>query len=407
MRKALVLAGLVAAIGCGTDTSAPPSVATPTFSPAAGTYASTQTVTIGCTTSGAAIYYTVDGTTPTSSSTRYTAPLTVSSTQTIQAIATASGSTDSAVASATYTFSGTEFATLCQQASTTTSNLLATCLHANPEYVATALVSTDCAAMQKEITAGRVTYDQSQGAACGTAYAALTCEQLGADYVPPDCKATLTGAVANGSPCYVDEDCANGWCTATKDTCPGTCATYVARGGSCNPSDASCAPGTTCLNGTCLALGTAGAPCPCQPGLFCAGFLPETSTCQPLQTSGPCFWGEECALGYVCDNQSSFTCLPRAGLGGSCAAASELCDHGYRCDAATQKCVGGPYVGEACGMYQVCVGGYCDPTASKCTAYKALGAACSPRENYVDVCGPENTCDSTTLKCVPAQCRAP
>jgi hypothetical protein len=78
-------------------------VVTPTFSPAAGTYSSTQSVALSDSTSGAAIYYTTNGTTPTTSSTRYTGPITVSATETLQAIAVATGDTNSAVASATYT----------------------------------------------------------------------------------------------------------------------------------------------------------------------------------------------------------------------------------------------------------------------------------------------------------------
>ena len=82
-----------------------PAAATPNFSPAAGTYTSAQTVYLSDTTSGAAIYYTTDGvTTPTTSSTLYTsAGITVSSTETIQAIAVVSGYNNSAVASAIYT----------------------------------------------------------------------------------------------------------------------------------------------------------------------------------------------------------------------------------------------------------------------------------------------------------------
>lgn len=66
-------------------------VATPTFTPAAGVYGETQTVTISCTTEGAAIYYTTDGSTPTEDSTPYTNPITVEETTTINAIAIADG----------------------------------------------------------------------------------------------------------------------------------------------------------------------------------------------------------------------------------------------------------------------------------------------------------------------------
>ena len=76
--------------------------ATPTFTPAGGTYTSAQTVTIADATSGANIYYTLDGTTPTAQSMLYTGPVAISASATLSAIATASGYNDSGVASATY-----------------------------------------------------------------------------------------------------------------------------------------------------------------------------------------------------------------------------------------------------------------------------------------------------------------
>jgi hypothetical protein len=86
----------------GTGT-APTPAATPTFSIQSGTYASPQTLTISDATTGATIYYTTNGSTPTTSSAKYTGAITVSSTETIEAIATANGYSCSSVATATYT----------------------------------------------------------------------------------------------------------------------------------------------------------------------------------------------------------------------------------------------------------------------------------------------------------------
>ena len=76
--------------------------ATPTFTPAAGTYYETLNVTISCATAGATIRYTLDGSTPTASSSVYTGPIAISETTTVKAIAMKAGYENSNVATAVY-----------------------------------------------------------------------------------------------------------------------------------------------------------------------------------------------------------------------------------------------------------------------------------------------------------------
>ena len=95
--------GQVSAFGLlSTAPTTPTTVATPTFSPAPGTYTSSQTVTLSVVTAGATVHCTIDGSSPTAASPACGA-LTVSSTTTIKALATKTGSNNSAVASGVYT----------------------------------------------------------------------------------------------------------------------------------------------------------------------------------------------------------------------------------------------------------------------------------------------------------------
>lgn len=59
--------------------------ATPVISPKGGSYSSAQTIRITCATAGAAVYYTTDGSEPTTGSTLYTAPFTLKSSATVRA----------------------------------------------------------------------------------------------------------------------------------------------------------------------------------------------------------------------------------------------------------------------------------------------------------------------------------
>ncbi len=79
-----------------------PRTAAPVFSPAVGTYTGKKSVTLTSGTPGAVIYYTLNGSTPTSASTPYKAAIPVAATTTIRAIAIAPGELASPVVTGTY-----------------------------------------------------------------------------------------------------------------------------------------------------------------------------------------------------------------------------------------------------------------------------------------------------------------
>src|SRR5208282_5049533 len=110
----VVTVGGVASNSVSFTVTTAPTVAAPIFSPGTGTYSSAQTVTISSITSGATICYTTNGTTPAANSPGACSngtPLanggtvTVGGSETLQAIGTESGLTNSAVGSASYTIS--------------------------------------------------------------------------------------------------------------------------------------------------------------------------------------------------------------------------------------------------------------------------------------------------------------
>ena len=78
--------------------------AAPVISPNGGTFSSSQSVTLASTTTSSSIYYTLDGSTPTASSTLYSAPITISTNTTLKAIASAPSFLQSAISTAEFTF---------------------------------------------------------------------------------------------------------------------------------------------------------------------------------------------------------------------------------------------------------------------------------------------------------------
>ena len=212
--------------------------ATPTFSPVAGTYSSAQTVTISDATSGAKIYYTTNGTTPTTSSTLYSGPITVSSTETVKAIATASGSTTSAVGSAAYSITTTTPAA----STTTTLTSSASSITAGSSVTLTATVTSGGAA----VTSGTVNF-----------YNGTTL--LGPGTVSSNGVATLsTPTLPTGSDSITAIYAGNS--SYTTSTSSATTVTVSAATSSftitANPNTMSIAPGATTGNSTSLTLAT-------------------------------------------------------------------------------------------------------------------------------------------------------
>jgi hypothetical protein len=79
-------------------------VSQPVFSIQTGTYSAPLSIRITCPTSGAKIYYTLDGTTPTTKSQVYVGPIAINKATTLKAFATKLLRINSEVTTATYTF---------------------------------------------------------------------------------------------------------------------------------------------------------------------------------------------------------------------------------------------------------------------------------------------------------------
>ncbi len=78
-------------------------VKAPTATPNGGTFADSQSVTLSSVTTSTTIYYTIDGTQPTTASTKYTGAFTLNATTTVKAIAVKANMTNSTVMSVTFT----------------------------------------------------------------------------------------------------------------------------------------------------------------------------------------------------------------------------------------------------------------------------------------------------------------
>ena len=191
-----------------TATLTTPTTATPVIAPKAGSYVTVQTVSITDATAGAAIYYTQDGSTPTTASALYTGPFTISTSQTIQAIAAASGDLNSAVASSVYTINippPTQVVFVVQPANTlldavitpavqvAVENVLGNVVTTSSAAVTLTLYPSACPAPQPQPLGGTTTVNAVNGIAT---FSNLTVPNV-ASYVLTATSGTLESATSN------------------------------------------------------------------------------------------------------------------------------------------------------------------------------------------------------------------
>ncbi len=269
-----------------------------------------------------------------------------------------------------------------------------------------------CGDLAAWVAAGAVRYDAAAAQQCAAGMAARSCAELLWSGTSPDdpCDRVLSGTVAPGGACGIDEQCAGGWCNTTAQ-CQGTCVAYRTAGQSCTGTYEECGPGLACVSGACAtpAYGAAGQPCTaaypgCQVGLWC-----DAGTCRAeVGVGGSCAASADaCGGTTVCGSYATgcTACIPIAHLGEACGSCVGLCGPGGRCDAGSGKCVSEALLGEACvGSSDCLIPNWCDPAAGTCAAPLGAGAPCTAWGQCAsglscDV-GVTNTCISDPV-CLP------
>lgn len=101
----IVLSAILTFTSCKKDKEDEPmpTASNPAFTLPAGTYDHDISVGMTCATDGASIYYTTDGSTPSSSSTKFTSNITISETTTLKAVSCKDGYNNSGITEAKYT----------------------------------------------------------------------------------------------------------------------------------------------------------------------------------------------------------------------------------------------------------------------------------------------------------------
>jgi hypothetical protein len=266
----------------------------------------------------------------------------------------------------------------------------------------------DAAKVAAAVTAGRLTYAESQARGCASALAAATCDQVLAEtFGSAPCAGALLGGVAAGGSCDSDEECATSTVCGPSG-CGPTCETRYANGAYCSGDDA-CASGFCDSSNLCAPaptnVGLLGGPChnyspKCGAGLFCDAVVCATKgalSAACADSSHDQWLDPPCQAGLACAS-ASHTCQAMAPSGASCAVLG--CGEGAVCSGLV--CEELPHLpGDTCDLLMFdlgfCYGGlYCDAPYpdGKCQIGTAtLGAPCDSASALpADNCAPGLDC---------------
>jgi len=300
--------------------------------------------------------------------------------------------------------------------------------------VAAEIANASLPAFQAAAAAGTLTYDPTAAAGCQGAVTASGCSFANNPYFTA-CEAALSGKVAEGSACAVDEECQGNLYCKYNGTCPGTCTQLEAEGGLCR-SAKDCQSGLACL----VTTGTTG-KCTVKPTLGQGCGFDVPSDCAPQANDAVICWGAsstkegKCmAVNAIASQAVNSTCSILAGslcvsgaschvtsilLTGTCVAAvasannctfafPDPCPRDQYCTATGPDAAGScsllPTAGQACltGTIQAFSNKVCAAdhvcVSGTCIKYRANGTACT--SNAVCYSG---RCDSQSQLCVPNQ----
>jgi hypothetical protein len=273
---------------------------------------------------------------------------------------------------------------------------------------------------------GFSTVDADAAAACIAAITKATCSDLAADNLGGACAAVLTGHVADGKYCRIDDDCTDATQSFCKfdfgTACGSRCARRAKLGEKCVDvctTDTFCAVRAT--GNVCAALVQEGQDCAggeCAPGLFCQHTGDPTGKCRRIVEGTPCAGTWQCPGSLACvvpDGASAGVCAPGRAVGAPCrvlesgGVIDSDCAPGLRClpgAGGKFSCSLGHELGESCAIPEgVTVAG--EPCRVGICKDGAKGAVCTARRQRGQSCDDDNPCDAGLAcpvdTCVPDQ----